>query len=171
MSAKDLAHESIADTAYAILCKKPITRFTMTELAQACSVSKPTLYHHFRDKFEVAQYICKRFSDEFYSAHSLSDILNSKTPETHFYIFRHPDFFRNVLCYDGQDNLFDYLAELERTECIREAKTVLGTDTLTEDVLASIEYYAYSVWHAMYAMLTGKIPQRYLSAGRAAMSM
>jgi len=171
MSARDLTHESIADAAYQILCKKPITKFTMTELAQACGISKPTLYHHFKDKFEVAQYICKRFSDAFYQTHSLSDILNSKVPETQFYIMIYPEFFSNVLCYDGQNNIFDFLAEIELAECIREAKEILGSDELPEDILASAEYYAYSVWHAMYAMLTGKIPPRYLSADRPAMSL
>ncbi|MBQ9198244.1 MAG: TetR/AcrR family transcriptional regulator [Clostridia bacterium] len=171
MSVKDATHEYIADTAYHILCNKPITKFTMTELAEACRISKPTLYHHFKDKFEVAQYICKRFSDEFYSEHTLSDILNGKSAETQFYIIRYQNYFRNVLCYDGQNNIFDYLAEIELHECLREAKEILGTEQLSEDLLASAEYYAYSVWHAMYAMLVGKIPQRYLSANRPAMSM
>lgn len=171
MSAKDLTHEAIADMAYQILCKKPITRLTMTELAQACHISKPTLYHHFKDKFEVAQYICKRFSDAFYESHTLSDILSSKMTETSFYIIRYPEFFRNVLCYDGQNNIFDYLAGIELEECLREAREILGTEDLSEDILASAEYYAYSVWHAMYAMLTGKIPKRYLSADRPAMAL
>ena len=171
MSAKDVTHEFIADTAYEILCKKPITKFTMTELSEACGISKPTLYHHYKDKFEVAQYICKRFSDEFYRNNTLSDILHGKSAETQFYIIRHQDYFRNVMCYDGQNNVFDYLAELELSECIKEAQEILGTEELSEDFLASAEYYAYSVWHAMYAMLTGKIPQRYLSADRPAMSM
>lgn len=171
MSVKDVMHEYIADTAFQILSKKPITKFTMTELAAACQISKPTLYHHFKDKFEVAQYICKRFSDAFYKNNTLSEILNGKTAETQFYIIRYQDFFRNVLCYDGQNNLFDYLAELELAECLKEAREILGTEDLSEDLLASAEYYAYSVWHAMYAMLIGKIPQRYLSADKPAMSM
>lgn len=171
MSVRDFTHESIADIAYKILCSKPITKFTMKELADACNISKPTLYHHFKDKYEIAQYICKRFSDAFYQEHSFSDILNNKIPETQFYIFRYADFFRNVLCYEGQNNIFDYLSELELTECLKEARQILNTDALSEDLLASAEYYAYSVWHAMYAMLEGKIPQRYLSAKKPAMAM
>mgnify|MGYP004500564417 CR=1 FL=1 len=171
MSIRQIVHDSIADTAYQILCKKTIMQFTMTELAEACQVSKPTLYHHFSDKYEIVQYICKRFSDDFYRTHSLSDILNSKQPEKQFYIIQHAAFFKNVLCYMGQNNLFDYMAELEMNECIKEAKVILSTEELSEDLMASIEYYAFSIWHAMYAMLTGKIPQRYLSAQKPAMRL
>ena len=126
MSAKDVTHEFIADTAYKILCKKPITKFTMTELSEACGIIKPTLYHHYKDKFEVAQYICKRFSDEFYRNNTLSDILHGKSAETQFYIIRHQDYFRNVMCYDGQNNVFDYLAELELSKCKKRRRKSLG---------------------------------------------
>lgn len=88
-----------------------------------------------------------------------------------FFIFKYADFFKNVLCYEGQNNLFDCLAEIELQQCLKEIQAILGTQEISDDLHASAEYYAYSVWHAMYAMLSGKIPQRYLKARRPAMTM
>ncbi len=169
MSIKQLTDDMIADTAYRLLCRKTINKLTMTELAAECQISKPALYHHFCDKFAVARYLCERFSNEFYLNNSYASILSSKHPEQSFYVFRYADFFRNVLCYTGQNNLFDCLAEIELAECLKEIYAIEGTQEISDDLRASAEYYAYSVWHAMYAMLTGKITQRYLTASRPAM--
>lgn len=171
MAIKDMVHDIIADKAYEMLRRRELSQFTMTELAKACEISKPTLYRHFKDKFEVVQYICDRFSDEFYGRHTMLDALSDKRSESSFFIFQHPEFFKNVLSYSGQNNIFDYLSELERKAWLKESCAILGTTEISEDLRASIEYYAYSNWHAMYAMLVGKIPKRFSTTSKPVMAL
>lgn len=168
MAIKDILKEHIADQTYRLLTRKSLTKLTMKEIAEACEVSKPTLYHYFADKYAIAQYLCKRFNDHFYAQYSYADTIFRKDCETAFYTFDHPEFFRNVLCYDGQNSIFDYMAQLELEECLRQVRKATGRQEVSEDVMAAAEHYAYTVMHAEYAILLGKIPNRYASLTRPA---
>ena len=154
----------IADAAYRLLTKYPITELTLIEIAHEAGVSKRTVYNHFQDKFEIAQYLCKQIDDEYYLNKnvSLADLCGG-TPERHYgYFWKHTDFFRNILCYMGQNNLMDYMSELFLKRILRNIRELQGCDEISEDLLAAAEYYAYAAIPGTYAMLRGVIPQRYL---------
>ncbi len=55
----DSIREQILAHAARLFAKQGFAGTSMNEVAEACSVSKPTLYHYFRDKHELALHICE----------------------------------------------------------------------------------------------------------------
>lgn len=163
MALKGMTKNLIADKVYELLTKKPITDLSISEITEACGISKRTLYNHFRDKFEIAQYICQRIDDAYYLEKSvtMTDLCEGRQKKDYSYFWDHQDFFRNVLCYQGQNSIADYLSELVLKRSLRDIRQKLGAEEIPVDLLASAEFFAYSVVAASYAMLKGAIPKRF----------
>ncbi len=52
--------EHICDALVRLLDTKDINRITVTDLVQACAISRPSFYYHFRDLNEVIRYTLRR---------------------------------------------------------------------------------------------------------------
>lgn len=129
----------------------------MTELAQTCGISKPTLYHHFSDKYDVVQHLCKKITSEYYRQHSFSEIVTSGCSHNEEWLQRYGTFFKNILCYNGQNNLYICLTNLEMQQCLCEIRTKLNTDAIPEEIVAAMGFFAYSSWHTLYAVVDGRV--------------
>jgi len=55
----DATREQILVHAARLFAAQGFVGTSMNEVAEACSLSKPTLYHYFRDKHELAMQICE----------------------------------------------------------------------------------------------------------------
>lgn len=153
----------IADATYRLLTKKPITELTISEIAAESGVSNRTVYNHFQDKFDIAQYICKQIDDEYYFTKNVSivDLCNGSPERNYGYFWKHSDFFKNTLCYLGQNNLMDYMSELLLARILRNICELQGNNHISDELLASAEYFSYSCLPASYAVLKGVIPKRW----------
>lgn len=163
----------IANAAYRLLQKKPITKLTLTEIGHEAGVSKRTVYNHFQDKFEIAQYLCKQIDDAFFSGeqHSVAEYCGENPLPDSSYISEHADFFRNVLCYVGQNSLMDYMAERFLQRLLHDIRMLQGCDEISEEILAAAEFFAYSSVYCSYEMLKGSIPRRYLNTDKSCMNL
>jgi TetR/AcrR family transcriptional regulator len=54
----DLHRNTILEKAAALFAQKGYSSSSMNDLATACSISKPLLYHYFRDKADILAAIC-----------------------------------------------------------------------------------------------------------------
>lgn len=52
--------ENICDALVRLLDTKDINRITVTDLVQACAISRPSFYYHFRDLDDVVRYAIRR---------------------------------------------------------------------------------------------------------------
>lgn len=156
----------IADSAYRLLTQKPITELTIADIATEAGVSSRTVYNHFQDKFGITQYICKKIDDEYYLNKNVNigDLCIKNSERNYSYLWDHELFFKNILCYLGQNNLVDYMSELFLTRILRDIRTLQGCEQISEELLASAEFFSYSTILASYAMLKGVIPKRWQNA-------
>lgn len=171
MALKNLTKQLIADKTYELLLKKPITKLTVVEIAAACEITPHTLYNHFRDKYEIVQYICIRMDEEHRRENPPQRVFSEKTPEQHFYFFENAAFFRNVLCYHGQNDIYGCLAGILLKRYLEEIRQRQGSDEINEDLMATVEYYCHTIIHGLYAMLTGRIPCRFQQTESPALSL
>lgn len=165
--------ELIANATYQLLLKKPITKLTLTEIVHEAGVSKRTVYNHFQDKFEIAQYLCAQIENEFFSGkqHSLAEYCGSNPLRYSGYVWDHADFFRNILCYVGQNSLMDYMSERFLQRLLHDVRMEQECDEISQEILASAEFFAYSTVYCSYQMLKGSIPRRYINTDSACMNL
>ena len=108
---KNLVKEALADTLREMLEERSIDKITVEEIVERSGYSKRTFYNHFRDKHDVVSYIWKR---EYRSCMYEGDELLS-TYDFLLKYHRHEasltTFFRNVLTYSGQNNLWETVHE------------------------------------------------------------
>ena len=51
--------KAIAESLKNLLMKKPITKITITDITNDCGVSRMTFYYHFRDIYDLAEWMCE----------------------------------------------------------------------------------------------------------------
>ena len=59
MEEKRNTKKRIADSLKELLAKMPMEKITVREIAEHAGVIRPTFYNHFKDKYEVLEYIIR----------------------------------------------------------------------------------------------------------------
>ena len=101
----------IANTLKKLLAKKPIEDIRVTEICRAAEIERPTFYYHFRDKYDLVNWIFYvGFIEE-------ADISSYKTgwdwlADICRYFYREKEFYRAALRIEGQNSFRDYLIEM-----------------------------------------------------------
>ena len=49
----------IAASLKRLLEQKPLTKITVTDIARDCHISRHTFYYHFRDVYDLMEWICR----------------------------------------------------------------------------------------------------------------
>ena len=60
---------SILRQAFSLFAEKGYQNTSLSHLAEACNISRPTLYLYFRDKEEIFNYAVKYYTDEMFSVY------------------------------------------------------------------------------------------------------
>lgn len=54
----NITKRALAATLKRLMEKKPLSKITVTELAQECGINRHTFYYHFRDLYDLVEWIC-----------------------------------------------------------------------------------------------------------------
>ena len=133
----------IADTALEKLNNKLVEDLTVAEIIRDIGISNRTFYNHFRDKYDVCNYIYDRMLDR---ECWLSEGRRSSLGEF-FEKFaqlcggKYYRFFFATAFYHGQDNLQDYIVS-RGVEDLKQQLICTGNEHLiTPDSLGMLEFY------------------------------
>lgn len=99
---------NIANQLQEIMKYKDFHKISITDITQACDISRPTFYYHFHDIYEVLEYVFQNFLKDIFqpaSMHNVDDWLIS----TLTYINDHKQVCLNAYHNIGYENLKHYL--------------------------------------------------------------
>ena len=65
--------EAIANSLKKLLQKKPLNKITISDIADDCGINRMTFYYHFKDIYDLVEWICNEIADK-----SLEGSINSK---------------------------------------------------------------------------------------------
>ena len=140
---KPSMRDIIADTALEKLNTKLVEELTVAEIIRDIGISNRTFYNHFRDKFDVCNYIYDRILDR---ECWLTDGRRSSISEF-FEKFsvacggKYWRFFFATAFYYGQDNLQDYIVS-RGVEDLKQQLVCTGNEHLiTGENLSMLEFY------------------------------
>ena len=140
---KPSMRDIIADTALEILNNKLVEDLTVAEIIRDIGISNRTFYNHFRDKFDVCNYIYNRMLD---NECWITDGRRSSLSEffdkfTDLCGGKYARFFFSTAFYYGQDNLQDHIVT-KGVEDLKEQLIRTGNEHLINDKnMSMLEFY------------------------------
>ena len=140
---KPSMRDIIADTALEKLSTKLVEDLTVAEIIRDIGISNRTFYNHFRDKFDVCNYIYDRMLDRECwvidgRRSSLSEFFEKFTA---LWGGKYSRFFFATAFYYGQDNLQDYIVS-RGVEDLKQQLVCTGNEHLiTGENLSMLEFY------------------------------
>ena len=147
-SSSDITKKAFADAIKHLLKKKSLAKISVKDIVQYCNISRNTFYYHFKDKYELINWIF--YTETLAEVNSFND--PSKCQDSFInlcrYLHKNRSFYLSCFQYVGQNSLRDYLQNFYY-ELIRmnlsvqysEAGIRLSTDEL--NLMARMEAYSY----------------------------
>lgn len=145
-----ITREAIAGAVKRLMETTPFDRITTADIIGECGISRKTFYYHFRDKYDVVNWI---FTEEVGKG-----ILECTTPENWaagsfklcHYIRAHRTFYRNAVNASGQNCFVDFLRNLTERQLAKLCAGALAEGTLTEDDFRFLVEYYYNAFIGVF---------------------
>lgn len=138
----------LAQSMKQLLRKSPIEKITIQELVDLAGVIRPTFYHHFRDKYELLEYIVREDLLVPVKPLLMNDMITEGLTLLFSSIKKEREFYERAVRIEGQ-NSFESIAIQEVKKLLLEVmESLYGRNHyryvwLSRDVIA--EYYAQSM--------------------------
>lgn len=107
MAGPDLTKKALA-TAFKVLVKEQgVEKVTVMDLCDSCGLNRKTFYYHFKDKFDLAEWI---FREECIEGMKQEELTDEWGFVTHIcnYFYQEKDFYSKLLRYSGQNSFRQY---------------------------------------------------------------
>ncbi len=111
--------------AYAIkdlMRQRPLSKITVGDICEACDMNRKSFYYHFRDKYDLVNWI---FYTEFFEEYLQDeDGLETVDVLTRFCCFfqKNMSFYRAALKQTGQNSFYEYLGDVLRPLVVNRLK-------------------------------------------------
>lgn len=138
MSIKKLDTSGIlADALLALLKEKTFESVTVEDIINRCGASRPTFYRHFKDKYDLMNWIYMRRAEELKNYSDCKYVLFQSA----CYVKEFQDYFKSIIKFRGQNSftefLFSYGLNYYKEQIIKRS----GADKLTDDILLELKMY------------------------------
>ncbi|MGI6075835.1 MAG: TetR/AcrR family transcriptional regulator C-terminal domain-containing protein [Pyramidobacter sp.] len=109
MSVNLITKEAIASALERLLLERQFSKIPVKDITEACGISRNTFYYHFKDKYELMNWIV---DDDM--AKNVEDYDNPmRIPETFVsmcaFMYQRKKFYYPCMQYDGQNSLYSHL--------------------------------------------------------------
>lgn len=110
VSYSQITKKALAESMKELMLKYPVKKISVKDIAEGCSLNRQSFYYHFRDKYDLINWI---YYTEFVSnvdklSVSSWDIL-LKTCD---YFYENKKFYRNAFQENGQNSFSEYFIEV-----------------------------------------------------------
>lgn len=106
-----ITKEALASALRTLLINQPLSKISIKDITDYCSISRNTFYYHFKDKYELVNWIF--FTDMSEQVESFAD--PDKLPETFVDVCRilysKRKFYMACFQYMGQNSLYEYMRD------------------------------------------------------------
>lgn len=135
--------ETLANSLIEISYSKPVNKITVQNITDNCSAARQTFYNHFKDKYDLINWIYQTKADEVLNAFTYDKSWYKCMKQTYSIFLENKQFFTKVIDLSGQNSFTDFFYEHTRDFFIDSIVERYGEEELTEDLLYSIEFNSY----------------------------
>lgn len=159
MSTKEILAESFKELAKT----KPINKITITNITDNCSMTQPTFYNHFKDKYDLIAWIYlqeaqKHIKNIGQEGWQWKDTLSCNLK----YFMDNKAFIINALKNTkGMDSFVFQMTKINRDLMAKEIRYKTGQDQLSQEMQALIKMYSCGVGQYICGWLLESNPMPY----------
>lgn len=152
--------EVLADSFRELAVKKPVSKITVTGIAENCGMTPQTFYNHFTDKFDLIAWIYNTDMEKgLRSCRAERRGWRAALAERVAYFAQNRDFITNALKHTrGQDAFARQIAQAHIDAVCEEARRVSGAEQLSEDTVNVIRVYCFGASGYLFAWLFDNMP-------------
>ena len=145
MADSQITKQALAQALKKLMSARPLNKISVGDIAAASGLNRQTFYYHFKDKYELVNWIyytetlpyMGSFSDRAHWTDGLKALCHYLQDNRRFYI--------NALDLPGQNSFQEYLLEFARGLVRSLAEELLGESPIGEEDLEFIaDFYAFA---------------------------
>lgn len=171
MPESNLTKKALADSLKKQLMHLPFNKITITDICQECGMHRQSFYYHFRDKYELVNWI---FNEEFLSFMKKNPHYNTRWSffnEICQYFYDNRDFYRKVLMVEEQNSFSEYFSNFLQNIFYQYLKIVLEEN---EDLDFYIHFYTDAIISAVKRWISSENcyqPEKFISLIRSCLTV
>ena len=128
MADSNITKRALAAALKSLLAERPFAKVSVREICEACGMSRKSFYYHFKDKYELLNWI---FETEFVARvqqtqgeRNAWELLNDLC----CYFYDNRDFYRRAFAVQGQNSFRDYFREVIGLMLQSEMERIFGQE-------------------------------------------
>ena len=136
-----------ADTLDELLKNNHFSNITVSDIITASRVSRATFYRHFKDKYDLVQWMYKNKLEELLACNKGDDSWRKITEEIYVYLLEKKFFFSKVIPFDTQNSLLEYIYELTIHDLGQRIMEKTNQSVLSKDDSLALKLYSAGIIH------------------------
>ena len=107
----NITRRALAAAMKQLMAEQPFAKISVGEICELCDMNRKSFYYHFRDKYDLVNWI---FYTEFFEAIQHRSYQNGwqLLEEICIYLYNNKEFYINALMVKGQNSFSDYFKEV-----------------------------------------------------------
>ena len=127
MPDSSITEKALAAALKRLMADRPLPKISVGDICEACSMNRKSFYYHFKDKYDLVNWI---FYTEFVERLLDASVQDSASFLTSVceYFYANRAFYVNALEQTGQNSFSDYFAEMMSPVILTHYTDVVGDD-------------------------------------------
>lgn len=110
MSDSSVTKKNMSDTIKELAKEYPFEKITVSLICEKCGMSRKSFYYHFKDKYDLVNWIFETDISEFVSCQESVYQVDSLRCFSQFF-YQNRAFYKNIFSYVGQNSFENYLKQ------------------------------------------------------------
>jgi len=156
MSEASITKKAIAEGFKELMCKKPFEKITISDIADICGLNRQTFYYHFRDKYDLLNWIFYNeaitpFADDLTFDNWSQKLLNMLS-----IIKKESRFYTNAMRTSYSSEFKEYMHKVSTNVFVGVIESIAGKGVIAEDdELFIAEFFSYGLNGTVVAWVSG----------------
>lgn len=143
----------LADSFRDLLKYQSFDKVTVQKIVENCGASRTAFYNHFKDKYELMEWIYRNDSEAIYHEVGQKIDCQSFHVKLLYYMLDNRDYYMNIDQYHGQNSIRDYITAYS-IDCVESLlKKKSNCNELPEEVDMAIKVWALARTGMMFRWL------------------
>ncbi|MCD7981055.1 MAG: TetR/AcrR family transcriptional regulator C-terminal domain-containing protein [Clostridiales bacterium] len=156
MALKINTKEILADSFRKLTGEMPLESIRVKDITDNCGASRTTFYKHFKDKYDLMNWIFKRDVDVLLNRLPDSKNQYDEMAEIAEYIYRNKEFYSNINHYKAQNSLSDFIVSYASEYLLDKMNKRNPKEKITDDLVFSIKQYVASIAYMLSLWIDGR---------------
>ncbi len=127
MAESSITKRALADSMKELMNEKPLSKISISDIAESCNMNRKSFYYHFKDKYDLVNWISYTEFVTSLEANKFDSEWNIIEKICEFF-YENKTFYCNALEVKGQNSFYDYFGEVLSPIMAIEFENIFGDD-------------------------------------------